>query len=150
MKILLLLTLTLLLSETKSYFGTVIGVADGDTIIVLIDPDKQIKVRLEGIDCPELSQAFAEDAKLATVALCFKKRVRVDKTGIDKYGRTLAFVYVNDICINKELLKEGMAWHYKEFNNDPELAKLEEDAKAKKIGLWEQTSPIPPWDYRHQ
>jgi len=87
---------------------------------------------------------------MATVALCFEKRVRVEKVGVDTYGRTLAFVYVNDVCINKELLRKGLAWHYKDFNNDPELAQLETEARTKKVGLWSQPDPVAPWDFRHK
>jgi micrococcal nuclease len=135
---------------SSTFYGTVIGVTDGDTIVVLTDENKQVKVRLEGIDCPESSQDFGQRAKQSTVLLCFQKRVRINETGKDRYGRTLAFVYVGDTCINKELLRNGMAWHYKKYNQDPELAELENMAKKKKVGLWSQSSPIPPWDYRHK
>lgn len=131
------------------FTGTVIGVTDGDTIIVLTDDKQNIKVRLEGIDCPESNQDFGDRAKQATVALCFKKLVRVESTGRDKYGRMLAFVYIDDICINKELIKQGMAWHYKKYNSDPELANLEVIARNAKVGLWSQANPLAPWDFRH-
>ncbi len=149
MKTLILLILFSLLSVTDSFKAKVIGVYSGDTIVVSTSNDKQIKVRLEGIDCPELDQEYGDSAKMATVALCFKKDVRIEKVGLDTYGRTLAYVYVGDICLNKELLRLGMAWQYKEYNTDPELAKLEDDARANKTGLWRQIHPQSPWDFRH-
>lgn len=148
MKTLLLFAILSLLVSSDTFYAKVIGVTDGDTIVVLTDNNKQIKIRLEGIDCPESSQNFGEMAKQATVALCFKKKVKVKETGKDKYGRTLAFVFVKDLCVNNELIKEGMAWHYKKHNHDPELAELEQQARAKKIGLWSQSAPTAPWDYR--
>lgn len=150
MKTLLLLFLFSLLPVTESFKALVIGVYSGDSIVVSLENKKQIKVRLDGIDCPELDQEYGDSAKLAIVALCFKKNVRIDKAGIDTYGRTLAFVYVNDICVNKELIRLGLAWHYKQYNDDPELAKLEDDARNNKVGLWRQANPEAPWDFRHK
>jgi endonuclease YncB( thermonuclease family) len=145
-----LLAMFAFLFYSGSFNALVIGVASGDTIVVSLDNGKQLRVRLEGIDCPELNQEFGEEAKKATVALCFKKKVRIEKTGVDAYGRTLAFVYVSDSCINKQLIRMGMAWQYKEFNNDPELAKLETEAREHKVGLWQQPNPQAPWDFRRK
>lgn len=150
MKTLWILFLFALLPANESFKAKVIGVTSGDAIVVKLDDKTQQIVRLEGIDCPEPKQAYGDSAKMATVALCFEKRVRVEKVGVDTYGRTLAFVYVNDVCINKELLRKGLAWHYKDFNNDPELAQLETEARAKKVGLWSQPDPVAPWDFRHK
>lgn len=148
MKLYLLPVLLLFYSLSETYFAKVVGITDGDSIIVLTKDSQQIRIRLEGIDCPEKKQDFGQQARQSTTALCFNKNVRVVSTGKDRYGRILAFVYVGDMCINKELLKQGMAWHYKEFNTDKTLATIEEDAKAHKVGLWSQSSPIPPWDFR--
>lgn len=150
MKTSLILVLITLFTVGDSFKGKVIGVTSGDSIVVLLDNSKQVKVRLEGIDCPELQQEYGDSAKMATVALCFKKRVRVDKVGLDQYGRTLAFVYVDDVCINKELLRKGLAWHYVKFNNDTVLAQLETDARNSKVGLWQQPDPVAPWDFRYK
>ena len=149
MKTLILLVLFSLLTLNDSFKAKVIGIYSGDTIVVSTSNDKQLKVRLDGIDCPELDQAYGDSAKIAMVALCFKKDVRIEKVGLDTYGRTLAFVYIGDVCLNKELIRLGMAWHYKDYNSDPELAKLEEEAKANKVGLWRQAGPQSPWDFRH-
>jgi micrococcal nuclease len=138
------------LTGIETFTAKVIGVTDGDTIVVLNSNNQQIKVRLEGIDCPESHQAFGDRAKQATVELCFRKEVTIQKTGVDRYGRTLGWVYVGDVCVNKQLLKLGMAWHYIQYNKDPELAKLETEAREKNIGLWSQPNPIPSWEWRHK
>lgn len=147
-KFLICIAFLLLFVQNETFTAKVIGVTDGDTIVVLTNENKQIKIRLEGIDCPETKQDFGTKAKQATVDLCFQKIVKVKQSGTDRYGRMLAFVFVDEVCINKELLKQGMAWHYKKYNSDPELAQLEEKARKKKIGLWSQNNPTAPWDFR--
>jgi len=88
--------------------------------------------------------------KQAVSDLCFNKEVTIIKSGEDRYGRTLGFVFIGDVNVNKELLKKGLAWHYKHFNKDEELAKLEQAAKDNKVGLWSQPNPIAPWEYRRK
>jgi len=148
MKTSLILLLFTLLTIPDSFKAKVIGIYSGDSIVVLLSDNTQLKVRLEGIDCPELLQEYGDSAKFATVALCFKKTIRIEEKGLDTYGRTLAYVYVDDICINKELLRLGLAWHYANYNDDPELAQLEADARKQKVGLWKQSDPLSPWDFR--
>ncbi len=108
------------------------------------------KIRLEGIDCPESKQDFGNKAKLAVSELCFDKEVVIIKSGEDRYGRTLGYVIVGKINVTKELLKQGLAWHYKKYNKDLELAKLEQKAREKKIGLWLMANPVAPWDFRRR
>ena len=148
MKIVLVSAFLLMLFHFDTFYAKVVGVHDGDSITVLSSSNQQIKVRLEGIDCPELKQDYGQKAKQYTSSLCFQKQVRIETTGKDRYGRTLAFVYVGNTCINRELLKAGMAWHFKKYNSSSELGKLESTARSKKTGLWSQPSPIPPWDFR--
>ena len=148
MRFLLLLFLLLLIRAPNTFYAKVVGVHDGDSITVLTASNQQIKVRLEGVDCPELKQDYGQKAKQYTSSLCFQKQVRIETTGKDRYGRTLAFVYVGNTCINKELLKAGMAWHFKKYNSNSELARIENVARSKKIGLWSRPSPKPPWEFR--
>lgn len=135
---------------SNTFFAKVVGITDGDSITVLTKENKQIKIRLEGIDCPEKKQDFGLQAKQTISALCFNKEVRIVSTGKDRYGRTLAFIYAGDVCLNKELLRQGLAWHYKKYNKDQDLASIEEKAKAQKVGLWSQPSPTPPWSFRRK
>jgi endonuclease YncB( thermonuclease family) len=145
---LVILAMLLAFSGNETYTGKVIKITDGDTIVVLNRSNEQIRIRLEGIDCPESHQEYGEKAKQAIAGLCFGKEVEIRKSGTDRYGRTLAFIYVGDVCVNKYLIIQGMAWHYKKYNNDPELARLEAEAKQNKVGLWSQPYPIAPWDFR--
>lgn len=148
MKLILLFLFTLFPLLPDELTGDVVRVADGDTITILTSEKKQIRIRLDGIDCPEKNQDFGQKAKAFTANLCAGKNVRIISHGEDKYGRILGVVMVGDINVNKELLKAGLAWHYKHFNKEKELSELEALAKKKKIGLWSQQHPIAPWDFR--
>jgi endonuclease YncB( thermonuclease family) len=89
----------------------VIGVADGDTITVLHEKRPE-RIRLCGIDCPEKRQPFGKRAKQFTSELVFGKVVEIDPVDTDRYGRTVAFVRVEDITVNEELIKKGLGWVY--------------------------------------
>ena len=127
--------------------GKVIAVTDGDTIKVLVDKET-ITVRLEGIDAPESKQSFGKKSKEALSGLVAGKTVIVKKTGMDKYKRTLGIVIVGDLDANAKLVEEGWAWHFKKYNDEERLAKLEEAARKAKRGLWADENPLAPWDYR--
>ena len=115
----------------------VIRIADGDTFTILHADKRQEKIRLFGINAPEKGTDFGEVAKQALSNLVFGKEVRIENKGQDKYGRTLAIVYTLDgRCVNEVLLKSGMAWHFKRYNNDPSWAAMERTAKANRLGVW--------------
>jgi len=100
------------------------------------------------IDCPEKSQPYGQKAKQFTADMVAGKTVKVWETDTDRYGRIVGFVFVGDKNLNKELLSAGLAWHYKKYSRDPELAKLEFEARSAKIGLWSEVSPVVPWEWR--
>lgn len=131
----------------EEFSGKVVALSDGDTITVLKDR-KQIKVRLEGIDAPEKSQAFGNKSKEALADLIGRKEVAIHATGTDKYGRTLARVIFDGQDVSEIMVGRGMAWHYKEYSDDETLAELEDRAKASKLGLWAETNALPPWEFR--
>ena len=125
----------------------VIKVIDGDTIEVK-SKIQSFRVRLAGIDCPESSQPYGDSAKIKTGEICLNKTVRIEKTGSDKYGRTIAFVTIGKISLNKTLLASGLAWHYSYFDHSPEFTQIEMKAKINHLGLWRQSNPIEPCKYR--
>ena len=129
--------------------GTVVQVHDGDTL-VLKNGDNYTKIRLYGIDCPELKQEMGEDAKIFTVSLCLGKDVKV-QTGKskDKYKREIGIVVTDKKNLNIELLKAGMAWHYKYYSKDKDYADAEQEAIRQKLGIWKNHVPQAPWEYRH-
>lgn len=132
----------------KVITGKVISIADGDTVTVL-DGNTPTKIRLEGIDAPESHQAYGHKSKEAVAGKVFQKTVRVEWRELDKYKRTLGHIFVDNRWVNKEMVQEGWAWHYRQYSKSEVLAAAESDARTAKAGLWADPSPIPPWEFRH-
>lgn len=132
----------------KTFQAKVVGIKDGDTFKVLYN-NSEITIRLNHIDCPEKKQPFGKNAKWKASDLCFGKMVKIVSNGKkDRYKRLIAEVYFNNININKELVKNGLAWHFKKYSSDVEYAKLERQARKSRVGLWKEKNPIAPWDWR--
>lgn len=129
--------------------GRVVGVTDGDTITLLLDGNHQERIRLYGIDCPEKNQPFGNKAKIFCSDFAFNKTAELERTGTDRYGRTIGWVFINQKCLNEELLKAGLAWHYKQYSSDKSLSDIELFARTMRHGLWSESNPVPPWDFRH-
>jgi endonuclease YncB( thermonuclease family) len=130
--------------------GRVVGVVDGDTIDVLVGHETR-RVRLSGIDTPERGQPWADRATRALSRRVFGKEVRVNDVGTDRHGRTLGEVYADNLCVGCELVREGNAWVYRKYTDDPVLYKLEAEARAARRGLWSlpEAQQVPPWEWRH-
>ena len=126
----------------------VVAIKDGDTMELLRN-GQTIKVRLYGVDSPEKDQDFGQRAKQFTSDLAFGKTVRLIEHNKDRYGRTVGTIILPDgRNLNEELVRNGFAWHYKDYSKDIKLANLEADARRYKRGLWAAPNPIAPWDFR--
>jgi len=137
----------IIFSQNKSY--KVIVVKDGDTVEILMDGKPQV-VRLSHIDCPEKKQPFGNKAKQFASDLCFGKKVKLS-TGWkkDRNKRLLAEIILsNGKNLNKELVKNGFAWHYKKYSKDNSYDDLEKQARKLKLGLWNDKMPTAPWEWR--
>ena len=135
-------------SQTQETFsGEVVGVTDGDTISVMRNGEAA-RVRLEGVDCPEEHQEFSQSAKEFTSVTVFGKVVAVEVRDVDRYGRLVARVIHENQDLSLALVRQGLAWHYKEYSSDSVLADAESQARAARLGIWSQPAPIPPWDFR--
>lgn len=143
-----LLSLTIF-AQPKDFYAKVTAVKDGDTVKVLYEK-QEYTVRLSHIDCPEKKQDFGTKAKQRTSDLCFEKNVWVQSNGKkDRNGRILGEIIVNNRWnVNKILVEEGLAWHYKKFSKDTDYSLLEENAQIRKVGVWSMKNPIAPWDWR--
>jgi endonuclease YncB( thermonuclease family) len=127
----------------------VVGISDGDTLTVLTPSRRQVKVRLHGVDAPEKRQAFGTQAREALAALAYGRDVNVAVEDTDHYGRTVATVTTGGANVNREQVRRGMAWWYKQYApRDAQLRDLEATAKAAQRGLWADASPTPPWQFR--
>ncbi|RWX45445.1 Endonuclease YncB, thermonuclease family [Candidatus Electrothrix aarhusensis] len=131
--------------------GKVVKVMDGDTLQIKKGKEL-IKIRLYGVDCPEKKQRYGTEATTFATQLFLNKKVRVEAVHTDQYGRTVALVRAGRKMLNRELVREGYAWVYPAYcKRKPlctELSTLEEKAKKKKKGLWQQKRPMAPWTWR--
>lgn len=134
--------------------GQVVGVTDGDTVTVLDHQRTQHKIRLAGIDAPEKSQPFGQRAKEHLSSLVFGNAVVVETEKQDRYRRTVGKVLINGRDANLAMVVAGFAWHYKKYEgeqspNDRLLYdSAEKEARAFRRGLWAESDPIPPSEWR--
>ena len=130
--------------------GKVVSVTDGDTIKVLTKDKTLYKIRLNGIDAPEKSQAFGKKSKANLSKLAADRIADIHYKKKDRYGRILGTVYVDHHDMNLRQIEDGYAWVYRRYCKRADYYKAEEYARNKKLGLWYDKYPIPPWDYRHR
>ncbi len=123
-----------------------------------------LKVRLYGIDAPETDkvnhrtgvvskpgQPYGEEAEKALKEKVLGKKARVVIMDIDRYRRSVSVLCLGNRDINREMVKEGYAWAYTEYLRGPyasEYIEAENEARRKKLGLWHQMNPLPPWEFR--
>lgn len=135
-----------------AYQAKVVGVVDGDTIDVLLEDNTQQRIRVADIDCPETrgsgGQPFGKAAKKFVSELCFGQQVHIVQTGTH-WERIVGYVLLpNGEMLQHELLRNGLAWHARKYSDSQELQKLEDAARAAKIGIWSQLNPIDPSQWR--
>lgn len=129
--------------------GWVVSIHDGDTLTVR-HGDKLLKVRLAGIDAPEMDQAFGAESRDHLKRLALQRTVQVMVQTNDTYGRNVAKVSVAGVDVESEQVRSGMAWVYRQYNRDPLLLALEAEARAARRGLWAGKNPRSPWSWRHR
>lgn len=137
--------------EISHVSGKVVKVIDGDTITLLTSKNKQVKVRLYGIDAPERSQDFGEKSRKVLANFIAGKNVDVSVLDVDRYGRYVSRIIIDGKDLTEELLKTGMAWVYTAYCKIPECGlwkSLETQAKVSKIGLWSNPAAQAPWLWR--
>lgn len=163
------ITLILLLMFTfgahaETLNGRVVGVTDGDTVTVLDAHNVMHKIRLSGIDAPEITQAYGTRSKKHLSDLVFQKDVWVQWHKRDRYGRIVGKVMlqaspdcptcVKGIDAGHAQLGSGLAWWYRTYAeeqspDDSERYETEEAvARASRFGLWSDAAPVPPWQFR--
>ena len=148
-----LILLWLVLYTQLAFAGAeakLLEVHDGDTISVLYKSGKKYRIRLQGIDAPELSQPYGHASKKHLARLLVGKNLTVRDEGRDMYSRKLAFIFVQGNNINLQMVKDGYAWHYKNYYKSREMEKAQKYAKEKKLGLWKDKAPQEPWIYRRK
>ncbi len=152
--------------------GRVVGVTDGDTVTVLDADHRQHKIRLAGIDAPEKAkndenegQPFGQRSKENLSRLVFNKDVRVDWTKRDRFKRIVGKVWVQPpdcptcpmtLDAGHAQITVGLAWWYQRYAKEQSPADRgayafsEKEARAKRVGLWRDPDPVPPWEWRRR
>ncbi|MFW5694218.1 MAG: thermonuclease family protein [Alkalispirochaeta sp.] len=141
----------------------VVRVIDGDTLVVSVhplrndhegsEPPDHITVRLYGIDAPEVNQPGGRAATRFVRRWTASRDLLLLVHNADRYGRIIGEIVVQEPpdspTLNEALVSGGLAWWYREYaREDRELARLEARARTAKRGLWSDTAPTPPWEWR--
>lgn len=139
------------LSPAEYIHGNVASVYDGDTVTLSTGD----KIRLAGIDAPEIKQPFGIQSRDALRSAVLNKPVTVSWSKVDKYGRKVGKIYYRRIDQNWRQVHAGLAWHYVKYSAEQSprdrkrYATAEVTARAARTGLWSAPNPVAPWDWRH-
>lgn len=135
--------------------GTVTEVIDGDTLKVAVD-GIEMKIRLWGIDSPEMDQSHGDGARRELQAMTPQgSQITIHPLSMDQYGRVIGNVGENSQwSVNFRMVAQGWAYHYQEFSakNNRCLLEAERLARDGKAGIW-QDGPRGgerPWEHRRQ
>lgn len=126
----------------------VISIIDGDTYDVLTNDKQTIRIRMNGIDAPEKGMPFHKVSKQFLADLIFNKYVKIEVLKKDRNGRSIAKTFIGNVDVSAEMIKVGLAWHFKKFSEDRKYVLFEEQAKAASLRIWQEKDPIPPWEIR--
>lgn len=139
---------------TQQIQGRIVGVHDGDTITLLDADNRQHKIRLDGIDAPELGQPFGRASKHYLAALVANREAVAECGKADRYGRQVCRVLVGGADAGLAQIRAGMAWYFRRYAGEltPERrqqhADAEAQAQAERRGLWTGAEPVAPWEWR--
>jgi len=136
-------------------------VHDGDTITVSIKGQAEkayrgrfVRIRLNGIDAPELKQPYGTESRDLLSAAIAGKDVMLITSKLDRYGRIIAKVVCDGVDENLLQISNGAAWFYRKYQRDVSendrlsYAAAEVEAHGAKRGLWKNEEPEPPWTFR--
>lgn len=146
-----IVTFLLLTTSVYGWPAHVIAVTDGDTLIVAPTTEGGlVRIRLHGIDAPERRQDYGEEAKNFVGETVLSALVEIDDLGIDRYGRIVAVVTLQDgETLQATLLRAGLAWVWSRYCRDcADWESLQAESRAAGRGLWQDPAPVPPWDWR--
>lgn len=137
-------------ASAQSLTGKVVSIADGDTLTILADGQYQYRIRLSEIDAPESGQPFGRSSRKMLSDLAFGKQVTVRVVDVDRFGRTVGRVRAGSVDVNAQMVKQGGAWAFRQYQSDQRFQLWEKEARAAKRGLWglQADQIIAPWDWR--
>ncbi|MCK4835594.1 MAG: thermonuclease family protein [Candidatus Aminicenantes bacterium] len=124
-------------------------IPEGDIMMVYVNK-KMLTIRLAHIDCPDIGQPFEKQATQFTHSLAYKKKVTVEIESYAGEQYLIGRVFIENKDVSMTLIEAGLAWYTKMHGADRYISKAFRKAKKKKIGIWSQDKPIPPWIYRQE
>ena len=139
---------------TRQIKGRIVGVHDGDSITLLDADNRQHKIRLDGIDAPELGQPFGRASKQHLAEPLANREAVAECSKIDPYGRAVCRVLVGGADVGLVQLRAGMAWFFRRYAKElppdrrQKYADVEAQAQAERRGLWADAELVAPWDWR--
>ncbi len=136
-------------AQAGEFTAKVIAVLDGDTILVMRGA-APVKLRLAEIDAPEKAQPYGGASQQSLAEMVMGKSIRVISRAVDDYGRTVADLSIDEINVNYEQVRRGMAWETSRYHSNKELVALQREAQQAKRGLWAETDAIAPAQWRKQ
>ena len=137
--------------------GLVRTVYDGDTVLLATREQSRLKVRLYGIDAPETAkpnvpgQPFGAVSRRTLMYKIMGRQVSAEIMDTDQYQRAVAVIRYAGRDINREMVAEGMAWAYRQYLQGAYVSEyigMEVNARSRHKGLWRDTNPLPPWEFR--
>jgi len=142
--------------------GRVVYVDDGDTLVLLVNEQTQMKVRLSSIDAPESShtnkqtgrvgQPYSDNSTRYLASMVKGKGVNAHCFESDRYDRNVCELFVNGYSVNREMVKHGWAWAnvsaQGRYLRDKSLLASQSDAQSRRLGLWGGNRPVEPWMWR--
>jgi endonuclease YncB( thermonuclease family) len=141
-------------AQAKSFSGKVHRVVDGDSIELLDAHDDVLRIRLAGIDAPEWNQPFGDVSKASLRQAIEGKTVRVNAHKQDVHGRWVGYVRIRKTDVSLLQVQQGLAWVFRRYEHElsgPQRQAFnaaEAAAQNDQMGLWQQASPTPPWEWR--
>ncbi|WP_315126519.1 thermonuclease family protein [Comamonas antarctica] len=131
----------------------VIGIHDGDSLLARCGPPgdmRERELRVHGIDAPERYQSFSDTSRSSLAALCLNVPAHIRPIETDRYGRSIAQVECRGRDVARHQVTRGMAWVYTRYaDTRPDLPPLQAQARKSHAGLWADSDPVPPWQWRH-
>jgi micrococcal nuclease len=129
-----------------SYTGKIVRVIDGDRILFQTT-DSTFTVHLYGIDAPDMGQAFGPQAIEYLESFLWSDAGIEVVRNINQEGIS-ALLIIKGKNINREMIRNGYAWYNRIHCINAEFAYAEQHARNKKLGLWMNEYPVPPWNFR--
>jgi micrococcal nuclease len=132
----------------------IVSIVDGDTLVIQGPRRESIRLRLIGIDAPEMAQPQGNRARERLLELALGQEGQLIRAGQDRYGRVLGILSVGGVDLAADLLRQGLAWYYRPCSARRFVAscenyrKAEEQARLHRVGLWADPQPRAPWDWR--